>query len=478
MIKKIDTKQLDRLQTPSIFSAVVLDKPLYKWQAKAVDALKGTIGPTARVKQIAVCAPNEAGKSSRVVAGAAIWWLAMYPNSKVCITTKDMKQLKEQIMFNIEEAIKKFANWRLIKSPYYQLTTQFGSRLIAYVTDEAGRVEGMHGDRNKCPLLWMCDEAKNISDEIFMGIGRCNYQAFLMASSPGMKQGAFYQAFTQNRSQFTTIQAGLDDCPHITKDRISRVISMHGKDHPYTRSTLYGEFMNQDDSTVFVVDLDDLERCRNNPPAYKPGLRIAFCDFAGGKSDNTILLRDGNKITIEAVWKDVDKLRAVGRFIMEFRKLGLDEAHIVGDAADSEMLNLLRDSGWAIQRQNFGDAPTDDLYSSWAAEVWIEGSKAIQKCEVILPDGEHADTLFGQLTSRKKVFTGRGKVGVEDKYIMQKRGILSPDLADGFFGCLSVPDYGKMFRRTPLMSGAYQDDWRYGEQSKVLDGIGANAGWN
>jgi hypothetical protein len=476
----INKRLLERLRVPSIFAKVVLDKKLYKWQAKAVDLLVGTTGPHGKLKQIAVCAPNEGGKSSRIVATAAIWWLATKRRGKVAITTKDLRQLKEQIMPAIEEASRKFEAWTLLKSPYYQLTTPTGGRLIAYVTDEAGRVEGMHGATNSIgrreePLLWICDEAKNIKDEIFMGIERCNFQCFLMVSSPGLKQGVFYKAFTQNRAQFYCVQAGLTDCPHITQDRITRIISKYGKDHPFTRSTLYGEFMNQDENTQFVVDLDDLERCRNNPPAWKPGVRIAFCDFAGGGADNVVLLRDGNKYTVEGAWKDADKMRSVGRFIMIFRRLGLQESQIIGDAADSEMLNLLRDSGWTISRQNFGDPPTDELYSSWAAEAWIEGAKAIQKCEVILPDDER---LFAHLTSRKKVFTGRGKVGVEDKYIMRKRGAESPDFADCFFGALKVPDYSKIYSRRTLLRGSYQDDWNLTPASKILDQIGANAGWN
>src|SRR5438105_358549 len=98
MKKKKKHSTTDALLIPSVFIDAVLDKPLYPWQLKAVDPLSKSTGTHGKMTQIAVCAPNEGGKSSRIVAGSALWWLAVHRKGKVVITTKDAKQLNEQIL--------------------------------------------------------------------------------------------------------------------------------------------------------------------------------------------------------------------------------------------------------------------------------------------------------------------------------------------------------------------------------------------
>ena len=40
------------------------------------------------------------------------------------------------------------------------------------------------------------------------------------------------------------MKAGLVDCPHIPQSKIDSILAKYGEDDPYTRSTLYGEFMD------------------------------------------------------------------------------------------------------------------------------------------------------------------------------------------------------------------------------------------
>ena len=71
--------------------------------------------------------------------------------------------------------------------------------------------------------------------EIFAAFDRCTYNVLLYISSPGIKLGRFYDAFTEHRDQFIlTAQVGLTDCPHISKERIDDVIATYGADKPFT----------------------------------------------------------------------------------------------------------------------------------------------------------------------------------------------------------------------------------------------------
>ena len=163
----------------------------------------------------------------------------------------------------------------------------------------------------------------------------------------------------------------------------------------------------------------------------------------------------------------------VGKFIYHFRRLGLTPEEIGGDAAGKSILDKLANAGWAVRRQNFG-APAREkhVYMSWGAEAWIELGNKIRNREIIVPDNE---ILKAQLTTRKRGYTSSGKLTVEDKMLMHKRGLPSPDRADALVGAAHAIDNrmrGANFELPRnLESFTQQQDNR-----EFLSGIGASAG--
>jgi hypothetical protein len=245
-----------------------------------------------------------------------------------------------------------------------------------------------------------------------------------------MGVGRFWKNATQHRGSgkegtFKVVQVGLKDCPHKAAEVVADVIKTYGENHPFTRSTVYGEFMEQDEASKYIITVSALERAIRNPPPQRSGRRVAFCDFAAGGDENVIAVREGNRVSLEAHWREKDKLAAVGRFIQHFIRLGLKKEDIFGDASARDMLDLLSEAGWDINRQNFGAPAKGEQYVSWGAYAWLNFGQAIEKCEVILPADE---ILKAQLTSRQKLITRTGKLGVEEKYKMRKeRNLPSPD---------------------------------------------------
>jgi hypothetical protein len=459
--------------TPVGFCEGILGYPkLYGWQCDAINPFLLSTGPKAQMIQVAVMSPNEGGRSSLIVSGVASWWLALHKRGKVGITTADQKQLNEQIIPALEVNVKKMG-WHSVMSPYYRITTDDGGRLIAFTTDDAGRVEGLHkGDDIEAPLLWIIDESKNVKEPIFTGVDRCSYNAKLLSSSPGLKHGTFFKAFTEHREQYICIQAGLKDCPHISRDKVDRIISTYGIDHPFTRSSVFGEFMDQDEVDRYILSDTDLQRCIQNPPPFKPGFVWVFCDFGGGHDENVIVKRDGNKIDIVASWREANKEAAAGRFIRHFVELKVRPNQISGDASDKEILDLIARGGWNIGRQNFGHRlPHDPIYTSWGARAWMEGAASIARCEWILP---REDGLFAELTTRQKALNASGKWQAEEKYEMRKRGVPSPNKADAVFGCMAAVDY-TVFDKVIDFSN-WRDQSRDLAYHRVLEEAGASAG--
>lgn len=453
------------LTTPIGFIQEILGLEMYPWQRKAVAHLE-LAGWGKPIVQISVLAPNEAGKSSRIVAGSALYWATVHEKGKVAITTKDQKQLNEQIIPAIDAQIHKLEGFKSVRSPYYRVTTPTGGSIITYVTDDSARVEGLHGSPN-APLLEIIDEAKSVEERIFQGIDRCGYQAIILCSSGGLMQGTFYNSQTKNRASWRCVAAGLKDCPHISPDKVQRIIEKWGDNHPFTRSCIYGEFMEQTDEVQFIFPHSSVRNAIENPPKHKHGLRIGFVDFAEGNAEYVLAVRNGNKTEIKAAFREANKHAACARLIRAFKDNQLKEDELWGDAADKEALDILVSLGWTIHRQNFGaKARNDERFQSWSAEAWIETAIGVSKGELIVPDDE---ILIAQLTSRQKTFVGRGKLGAEEKYDMRKRGVESPDRADAFCGCNNVYDYTVVEKQPWEIT-----DWReQAEREEEYEGVRA-----
>lgn len=465
------TEEPPILTTPIGFIQEILGLEMYSWQRKAVAPLE-LAGWGKPIIQISVLAPNEAGKSSRIVAGSALYWATVHEKGKVAITTKDQKQLNEQIIPAIESQIHKLEGFKSVRSPYYRVTTPTGGSIIAYVTDDSARVEGLHGSPD-APLLEIIDEAKSVEERIFQGIDRCGYQAIILCSSGGLMQGTFYQSQTKNRASWRCVTAGLKDCPHISPDKVARIIEKWGDNHPFTRSCIYGEFMEQTDEVQFIFPHSTVRHALENPPKHRRGLRIGFVDFAEGNAEYVLAVRDGNKTEIKEAFRQANKHAACARLIKAFRDNELKEDQIWGDAADKEALDILVTLGWTIHRQNFGaKARNDERFQSWSAEAWIETSIGVSKGDLIFPDDE---ILIAQATSRYKTFTGRGKLGAEEKYDMRKRGIESPDRCDAFCGANNVYDY-QTITKEPFRLGPQGLSEYINEESEQMEEMGAFAG--
>jgi len=242
---------------PEGFAPLMLGLSLYDWQARGVMPLELA---TIQRQNIAVCTPNGSGKDERIIPAAAFWWLFYHPRGRVRITSKSGVQLETQTIPNLDKHWRKFGWEEPVRSPRYTLRTPTGGSLIAFVTNEGARFEGAHGTPNS-PLLDIINEAKSIDKDIYEGADRSSPDAQMLVSSPGHKEGRFYDCFNKLSNIYTTIRVGLKECPHISREKIDAVIAMYGEHHPITRSTLYGEFMDHVDEADALLTYDMIIGC-------------------------------------------------------------------------------------------------------------------------------------------------------------------------------------------------------------------------
>jgi hypothetical protein len=429
------------------FAEVGLETPVYDWQARILGAID-KFALNDRIK-IAVSAPNGAGKSERVVGVAILRWLNRFPRGRVILTSADAKQIDFQIMPAVKKHASRFPAWEFLGRT---IRTHDNGFFLSFTTDEPSRAEGHHKNAHS-PLLMIIDEAKSVESEIFQAIDRCTYNVLLYISSPGLKTGRFYDAFTLHREQFLLLeQVGLKDCPHISEERIRDVIETYGEKAPFVRSTIFGEFMAEDEATPMAVNYERLMALLESPPGALISRHdySAFCDFAAGGDENVLAIRSGNKLLELVAWRERDTTASVGRFIIEFRKHHLRASQIWGDAGGmgTPMCDMLSDAGWPINRFDFGGkAGNSAVYYNRGCEIWMKLSRMIEKGEIVLI---HDPTLISQLTTRKIFYDLKGRTRLEPKDDLRSRGVKSPDRADAVAGCFALgsPSFAKFVKQT------------------------------
>lgn len=443
---------------PSIFAREALGFDLYPVQQAVVDSL---YKPGTRTSYLAC---NDGGKTSRCIVTLILWHLWTWPRGKVKSTSGSWIQIIDQLVPGLGRHRDKFEDeMTFFTTP--MIRTEEGGFWRGFSTNEPGRAEGDHADGEESPLLCIVDEAKTVEDKIFQAFERCvsldsDPTRYLIASSPGYAEGTFYLSQTINRKDWQVFKQTADDTPHIAKESIAKVRERWNGFPAFARSMLGEDFMPLVEDAI--IDLKALDFCLGNPKQWVQGDKHAFCDFAWSNDgdENVMGLSHGNRVTIEATFH-ADNLNDIcSQFVRHFIRLGLQGHQISGDegSGGKMIMDELENRGYFLNRLNNQSPANDpDHYTNIAAEIWYEGSKKIYDNSIILPmDSE----LRGQLLSRKRIKGSKGRLAIESKRDMKKRGVPSPDRGDAVLACIAPiggfqQAMGGGFNMTPLRVGSY-----------------------
>ncbi|PAW75160.1 MAG: hypothetical protein B9S38_02420 [Verrucomicrobiia bacterium Tous-C4TDCM] len=389
---------------------------------------------------------NGAGKTTMLIPTAVLGFMTFYPRAKVVITSGVERQVRAQVFPALKACQRRLEGWDFTDT---QITAPNGSVAIGFATNDGGRFEGWHGNKDPFynllqhdgPLLIVVDEAKSVKPQIFEAIDRCTYQSLLLTSSCGGSSGEFYNSHTKNARFWRTHQIASRHCPHADHKKNAELINKRGKDDRLVRSKVFAEFMGGVEGAC--IQRGWVERCIATPPPFSPGAHRFFCDFAAGGDENTIAEAVGNRVRLVAAWRERDTMRACGQFIDQFNRLGLGQDAVARMVRGDEgglgkpMLDRMAEMGWRLGRENNGAKARRKDYKNRGAEMWWEASKKFELGRVICEGLD--DVTIAQLTARVGFAPSTGVLEVESKEDMRERGEDSPDRADAIVGALDEP---------------------------------------
>lgn len=309
------------------------------------------------------------------------------------------------------------------------------SSFISARTSSAERPEalaGVHSDN----VLLICDEASAIPEAVFesaAGSMSGHEATTVLISNPTRNTGLFFKTHHQLSSDWKTMHVSCLDNPLVSTDFVAQIKATYGENSNAYRVRVLGDFALRDDDSLIAADLVDAAMSRDVALDTTQDL-IYGCDIARFGSDRTVICkRRGNVVVELRHWSGEDLMGTVGRIVHEANidkpaVIAVDSIGLGGGVADR-----LRELGYNVVDVNVSESNSMNQQASRLRdELWLSAKEWLETRAVRLPKD---DELRAELIGPTYSFTSNGKIKVESKSELKKRGMRSPDLADAL--CLT-----------------------------------------
>ncbi|MCB0221645.1 MAG: hypothetical protein KDH09_18255, partial [Chrysiogenetes bacterium] len=196
-------------------------------------------------------------------------------------------------------------------------------------------------------------------------------------------------------------------------------------------------------------------------------------DVARFGDDSTALAKRRGSGLLEPVkeWRKLDLMQTVGRVAREYDETpvadrpGAINVDVIG--LGGGVVDRLRELGYPVRGINVGEAAATDpaRYMRQRDELWFKARDWFVSMAVRLPKD---DGLIAELVQPKYRLESSGKIKVESKDEMKKRGFRSPNKADAFCLTFAGGDYAGSVHR-PVLATVDYDPFAVGTPDFVRD---------
>ncbi len=433
-------------------------QPLEPWQARVFQAIRDGH------KRISIRSGHGCKKSA-TLSILTLWGLLCHLDCKIPIVAGSESQLTDTIWPEV-------AKWvRQLPEPLQaQVDVQAERVVVRARPDQSFAVarvaskdnpQAMAGFHSKF-LMFLVDEASAVSEaayEVAQGALSTEGAIAVLAGNPTKAAGFFHGTHTRLRERWWTIRVSSEDVP-TARGHIEDVIANYGRESNAYRVRVLGEFPTSDDITVIPLAWVEAAIDRDvKPMRVKPVWGVDAARFGDDRS--TLAKRKGN-VLLEPikVFKNLDTMQLAGRIVREWDECPIDDrpheicVDVIGIGAG--VVDRLDELGLPVTGVNVAEAPSvDDQFMRLRDELYWKVRKWFEARDCRIPKDE---ALISELIAPSYDFTSAGKLVVESKKDMKKRGLRSPDLSDGFMLTFAADDRQRMeqdrHRRTQEKRGS------------------------
>ena len=396
------------------------------------------------------------GKST-VEAWAVIWFLVTHPYPKIPCTAPTQHQLYDILWAEISKWKRnnKILDNELVwtKEKLYMKGHSEEWFAVARTASMPDALQGFHAEH----MLYIIDEASGVDDTIFepvLGALSTPGARLLMCGNPTRLSGFFYDSHTKLRDKYYTLHVDGRKSSRVSAEFVQTIIDMYGIDSNVFRVRVAGDFPDQEDDVFIPLKL--VEQCSVEENTQENRAELPYIifgvDVARFGDDETIIYRNAKgRIKMVAKRRGQDLMSTVGDIVVQYKNtvkefpeyrgriyVNIDDTGLGGGVTDrlrevkkEQKLKRLYvipiNASEKIETDTKDGEEAAEHYNNITTHMWAVMKDLMKNKEIVL---EEDQKTFAQISSRKYFLTSSGKIELESKKEMKKRGLESPDRAD------------------------------------------------
>ena len=442
----------------------------HPWQARALQAIADG------ERHLAVRSGHGVGKTT-FESWVILWFLLFRRPCKIPVTANSQDQLRDVVWSEIR-------NWHAKLPAFLRNAVEVSVERVSIKSDPEGAFAVARTARPEKPealqgfhspnLLFVIEEASGIDDIIFETAGGAltgKNAMSIMCGNPTRTSSRFFNAFHSNRDQFSCHAVNClnpnDVSPTVSHENhqayAEQVAREYGEDSNVYRIRVLGEFPTSEDNAVINLGLIEAAQRREVvQDDYSPVWGLDVARF--GDDATALAKRCGNRMLEPTKeWRKVDTMETVGIVAREYHETPIKDrpaainVDVIG--VGSGVVDRLTELGLPARGVNVGEQPSSDRqrYMRLRDELWWKGREWFESMEVSMCGD---DALVSELVVPTYKMESTGKIKVESKDELKKRGVKSPNRADAFLLTFGGGDYNKASRRAQHAFGMDYDPFQ------------------
>jgi hypothetical protein len=391
-------------------------------------------------RRVSIRSGHGTGKSA-YMAWCVLWFMSCYYPCKVPATAPTSHQLEDILWAEIakwhaamRERVPQLANeFEWTKERFYLKSNPNESFAVARTArpERPEALQGFHSEN----ILFLIDEASGVAENVFQvaeGALSTEGAFVVMAANPTREEGYFYDSHHKMRDRWAALHWDGEQSPMVSRQYVDDMRAKYGVDSPIYQVRVKGNFATATDG-VIPLSLCEAARVREVQPIASAPV-IWGLDVARFGDDSTALAKRKGNVQLEPTreWYGLDTMQVAGMIAAEYRdsreKPWCINVDVIGIGAG--VVDRLEELGLPVRGINVAESASASIkYMRLRDELWFLGREWLEARDCRLAED---DELVGELVTAKYKIESSGKIKVESKDDMKKRGVASPNRADAW----------------------------------------------
>ena len=416
------------------------------WQRTILQSVKEGLLTIQEAIQIAVASGHGIGKSA-LVAWLILWAISTFEDTRGVVTANTENQLKTKTwaelakwhrLFIAKDLFAYTATALFSVDPEHEKTWRID--MVPWSERNTEAFAGLHNQGKRVLLIF--DEASAIPDVIWEvsegALTDKNTQILWFAfGNPTRNTGRFHACFHRFRHRWTTKQIDSRTVEITNKEQIQKWIDDYGIDSDFVKVRVRGQFPSSSDRQFISTTLADAGRGKHlREEQYSFAPVIIGVDPAWDGGDETVIwLRQGLASKKLAVYPKNDNDLQIAGYLARFEDEHKADAVFIDQGYGTGIVSAGKTMGRRWTLVSFAGESPDVGYLNLRAYMWWQMKKWLQDGGAY-PDDQ---VLYDDLIGPEYEVRLDGKIKLEAKADMKKRGLPSPNRADALALTFAYP---------------------------------------